>query len=222
MNALLDYVEKAAQANMAFHLENTDALRASGNSLLLLLLAGGGGALAYTAELLHRDQEPYLIGALAAVSLYLFGLAAWLSWKCLMTMPLQAPANEPGNLYQPGLDLDQIRETELENLQQRIEIVRSQNDTIGRRRYRFAGGVGLGAGRGGRGVPLPGAGDLRPGAGWGMTGGFGSAMSRSSVLSPVRYGSGNPMTELASFTVCQAPRRLATVRTVVARPPSGP
>lgn len=68
---------------------------------------------------------------LGLVSVYLFGIAALTTWKCLWVRDLYPPANEPKNLDQGKLGTDAVRRAELTNRQTCIDMNRERNEGVG-------------------------------------------------------------------------------------------
>lgn len=128
---LLDYIEKEAKENAAFHLSNADSLIKESNALLNLLLAGAGGSLGLMITLAQKSAPHWQTWSVGAVSAYLFLLAGLLLYQCLWIKPLYPPANEPCNLMQEGFDVYQIRRADLQNKQACIDLNRERNDAVG-------------------------------------------------------------------------------------------
>lgn len=122
---LLDYAERAGIENLRGRIEASEVIRREANTALALVLAGAGTAL--TVATGDNYQWPAL-----AVSLYLFGLGAMLVVKCLRFGEYPAQWNEPKNLNQPDLPLENVRRWELENIQQRITRASAINATRAR------------------------------------------------------------------------------------------
>jgi len=117
---LLSFAESQGRANMDFHLFNADHLNKEANTLLAVLLAGAGGGLALAVSSAKDATILWPTYAIAAGSLYLFAVAALTVWKCLHIKDIEAPANEPGNLFPHDATALMVRRAELRNLQVRI------------------------------------------------------------------------------------------------------
>ncbi len=128
MSELLDLAEKAGHENMREHIEVASMIQREANTLMALLLAGAGTALAYAGS--GKGMNPGITWAALAVCLYLFSLAAALNWKCLSLTTYPSAFNEPKSLNKPEYRVEQLRQWELENLQERI----SQAGVINTRR----------------------------------------------------------------------------------------
>ncbi|HJW23926.1 MAG TPA: hypothetical protein VJ576_03430 [Rhodocyclaceae bacterium] len=127
----LDFIEAAARANAAFHVASAEMLAKEANSTLLLLLSGAGGALAYAVNLFDKGGLPWAIAGMAAASVYLFALSAWLVWCALRIRPIWPTANEPATLLSADWTIEELREAELRSQQRCIERNRLRNDEIG-------------------------------------------------------------------------------------------
>jgi hypothetical protein len=64
---------------------------------------------------------------LGTACVYLFSLSALLVWHCMKVADMPSPTNEPLNLYQNDFTLQQIRQTELNNIQIRIQQATERN-----------------------------------------------------------------------------------------------
>lgn len=127
MKDLLDWVENAAQSNLSFRLQIAEQLAKDANTTMTIILAGLGATLAYAIKGFENATfSPVLIGA-TVLAVWLAGVGSMLTLKCLLTRPLSPPTNEPKNLYQKQFTLEALRETELKNIQQRIEEVTARN-----------------------------------------------------------------------------------------------
>lgn len=124
MDDLLDLAEHAGRENMRERIDNAGMIQREANTVMALLLVGAGAALAYAGGAVG----PCAAGAALAVSVYLFGLAALLNWRCLGLTGYPASFNEPANLNRPEYEVDQVRLWELENLQARINQAVAIND----------------------------------------------------------------------------------------------
>ncbi|MHB0926908.1 MAG: hypothetical protein ACYC1F_10430 [Gallionellaceae bacterium] len=131
MNERLKWMEDEARANAIFHVDSAAVLVKEANTTLNLLLAGAGGALAYMVALVQQGGVRWAAVGMAAVSVYLFALAALLIFKCLRIQPIWPTSNEPQNLNQPEMDFEQLRNADLESKQRCIERNRERNDRVG-------------------------------------------------------------------------------------------
>lgn len=115
MTTVLDWAEKAGIENMKDHVRNADIIQKQANTLLTILLSGAGAALYF-----GLGHEELRIASLT-VSFWLFGIASFLTLKCLWFDDFPSVWNEPEHLYQRGYTLKQLRQYELQNLQNRIK-----------------------------------------------------------------------------------------------------
>lgn len=127
--SLLDYAEQEGQKNMEFHIKSLEILSASCEKTLTFMLAAAALALTgaitafmtpVTATMDLRIWGMFLIG----IALTLAGLAVWFVPAAMLTDSVHPPSNQPKNLYQPQFTLEQIKEAELKNLEERIRKAR--------------------------------------------------------------------------------------------------
>ena len=85
---LIDFAEKRGEEAAKFSLATMDINRARAHTLLSLLL-GGAGAGVVLALSQHSLERPLLTVLAFAVSLWWFGLAAWLAVRGLRTSPVR-------------------------------------------------------------------------------------------------------------------------------------
>lgn len=132
MDEMLKWAEQAGAENMKFRVQSTEQLSKDANVTLTLLLTGVGGALAIVAKTLEAQSHQtfsVLAGAgVMAIWFMILGIMV-LHW-CIQTRPVQAPTNEPKNLFQPDYSLLDLRKFELENLQERIELLTRRNAEV--------------------------------------------------------------------------------------------
>ncbi len=120
---VLDWAEIAGIENMKDHVNNADMIQKQASTFLTLLLSGAGAALYFGMQ---HDELRFVA---VMVSFWLFGLATVLTVKCLMFGDFPSVWNEPKNLNQKDYKLDELREFELKNLQERINKAMSLNFT---------------------------------------------------------------------------------------------
>lgn len=142
MDEFLKWVEQAGAENMKFRVQSAEQLAKDANTTLTLLLAGVGGALAFVAKTLQgpNHPSPSVLAGAGALALWFMLLAVLTLHYCVQTRAFPAPTNEPKNLYQPKFALIDLREVELNNLQERIEQLTKRNDGVATRldRVRYA------------------------------------------------------------------------------------
>lgn len=119
MNDRLDYIERAAVANLQEKSAIADGIQREANVTLALVLAGAGGALAIFAD--ASGPVANVRGAALAVAVWLFLLAAVVVLKVLAFRDYPATYHEPKSLWRDDLSLDQIRADVLGNLESAIE-----------------------------------------------------------------------------------------------------
>lgn len=130
----MKWIEGEARNNAEFQVGCTDALERQASALLSLLLTGAGGALAYTVNLAEKHGAAWQQAGMAAVSAWLFAVAALLLVRVLWSRPIYGPANDPENLREAyEMDLASALEYELKNRQLCIASNRARNETVGRR-----------------------------------------------------------------------------------------
>lgn len=130
---VLLWAEEIGLEHMEYRHKTAERLANEAGTTLALLLAGIGGSLAYAVKIAEPDGAGAVAVGASAFCAYLVLVAVWLVWGCLLVRNLPAVRNEPGNLAQRGYPLDELREVELKNLQQRILETRTRNDTVARR-----------------------------------------------------------------------------------------
>lgn len=130
----LDYVQSQAEKNMDFHLKNLEGLNGEVYKLLTLLFAVTAASFAATVKA-YDAQSWILVCSLGALCAYLIVIALMLLGS-VQPSDLHAPGNEPKNLLplmtEPKYTLEQVRESEALNLQERIDLNRSRCKTTGR------------------------------------------------------------------------------------------
>lgn len=130
----MKWIEGEARSNAEFQVSCADSLERQGGALLNLLLTGAGGALAYTVNLAEKHGATWQQAGMAAVSVWLFAVAALLLVRVLWSRPIYGPANDPGNLQAAyEMDLASALEYELKNRQLCITSNRARNEMVGRR-----------------------------------------------------------------------------------------
>lgn len=128
MPELIDWVEAQAQENLKFRLSCLESITKECNTTLTILMAGLGATGAYLFKLFDMANPAISIlsGALS-LCMYLLCLSGLLIFKCLKIAEIQVPTNEPHNLYQKQYTVLQIRESELDNVQERINKAAARN-----------------------------------------------------------------------------------------------
>lgn len=98
---LIDFAEKRGEEAAKFSLATMDINRARAHTLLSLLL-GGAGAGVVLALSQHSLERPLLTVLAFAVSLWWFGLAAWLAVRGLRTSPVRPWAGGGSRILRKG------------------------------------------------------------------------------------------------------------------------
>ncbi len=131
--SLLDYAEQEGQKNMEFHIKSHEILSASCEKTLTFILAAATlamtGAVSGLMQPVTKDLDLRTWGCLLiviAVALTIQG--ALLVRNAMLTDNVHPPSNQPKNLYQKAYSLEQIKEFELVNLEDRIQKIRQTND----------------------------------------------------------------------------------------------
>ncbi|MEW8072926.1 MAG: hypothetical protein AB2826_21120 [Candidatus Thiodiazotropha sp.] len=130
MTDLLTYAETAGLENLRFRIQNSEVLAKEAASTLTIILAGMGGSLAFAANGLEQTMPSSLTIGAAALALWLMFVGCLLVVFCMLTTELQAPTNEPDNLYQTGYSVEEIRRAELNNIQDRIKLATARNRRV--------------------------------------------------------------------------------------------
>ncbi|WP_434668008.1 hypothetical protein P5W99_36570 [Paraburkholderia sp. A3BS-1L] len=133
----IDWIEKLAIENLKAHHATADIIAKEAATTLTVLLAGAAGGLAYAGKAL--DSHSWSWFAFGAVA-----FTAWLTWlcyrcvkECLMIAPMPQIYNEPRNLEAPELTLNQLRESEIQGLQDRIDQAAKRNGELSNRMNRI-------------------------------------------------------------------------------------
>ncbi|HEY5582562.1 MAG TPA: hypothetical protein VIK56_15635 [Rhodoferax sp.] len=145
---ILDFAEAQGQRNAAFSLETLELMSKRAHALLSLLLGGAGAAGAYALGQIGKPGGAWSLGALGAVSLWWFVLAAWVALRALRTQEVRAPACDGQALVEHARALDDyikqakyegespadvltlLREGELMTLQKTADDYRSASKSI--------------------------------------------------------------------------------------------
>lgn len=90
---VLDVLEQEGLRMQAFSLETVTLVQERAYRLLSLLLGGGGGLGALALS--EAVGSSAVVGALVASSLWLFALAAWVAWRCLLSREMPGVAGDP-------------------------------------------------------------------------------------------------------------------------------
>lgn len=127
------WVEEQARLVSAFQERVVDALEKQAAAFLNLVLAGAGGSLAYAVNLAEKHASAWQQAGMAAVSVWLFVIAALVLWRAMWSREIYGPGNDPGNLVTAyELETTKARILQLKNHQMAIDADRKRNDAVGR------------------------------------------------------------------------------------------
>ncbi len=135
MNDVLEWVEKAATANLRDHLQAAEGIAKEANQTLAMMMTALGGAFGFA---IGATEFRFSAGAMAV---FLFVACVALVTRCLVVDEFPSIANEPKNLLQEGFELAALRRAELKNMQARIEDAAKRNiaRSLSLNRVRLAG-----------------------------------------------------------------------------------
>jgi len=130
----LDYAESEATKNIEFHLKNIESLSKEAHLTLAVLMVSIPAAFTVAIKLYQKDGMWTWATALLLLSTYLWFLAVYVG-KAMKPRGVHAPGHEPNNLL-PALreekhTLEQIRESALINMQERIDWNRKRSEETG-------------------------------------------------------------------------------------------
>ncbi|WP_175729037.1 hypothetical protein [Burkholderia ambifaria] len=130
MSELLEWVENSAIENLKAHHACADVVAKDAATTLTVFLAALGGGLAYAAKALEQHSLNWLsVGAMAFTGWFLV-LSLLLVSRCLMVRAMPSIYNEPRNIFQPEFSIDDLKEAELQGLQQRIDMAATGNAKV--------------------------------------------------------------------------------------------
>jgi len=130
MNAKLDWIEHGAIENLRLQHQCADTLAKESANTLTVLLAGTGAGTAYAAKAFAGQSADWLSVGAAAFTTYLLILCVGLVVNCLMIRPLPGIYNDPQNLLEVDLPLDELRTFQLEHVQSGIGIAATRNGQV--------------------------------------------------------------------------------------------
>ena len=133
----LEWIEKQGQESLKSRFATADLLAKEAQTTLTVLLAGVGGSTAYAAKIFESASPGSIAIGAAAVCAYLVALSVLLVLLCMMFQSYPALSQDPRNLMHPTYSLDEIREEEVKNLDDRIADAKKINDTRASRLNRF-------------------------------------------------------------------------------------
>lgn len=135
MKELLKWVDAQSDKLLTYQSAFADAMSGQAVSLLHLLLVAAGGALAWSLALWKEGAALPLIVAMAAMSVWLFGVSALLQWRVMMTGDFYAPGGDAqptaDRLFEVVADDDQWMRWLLDHRQTAIDANRARNLRVG-------------------------------------------------------------------------------------------
>lgn len=134
----LDWLEKQANLNMDFHLKNIDALSKEVHLTLTLLFVAIPASLNYAVKWYLMEDYRTLGCTMALLCIYLWFIAVYLA-RAIKARDIMASGNEPAKLRtfiiqqhtqhpKSATVLEDVREGELLNLQERIDDNRRRSE----------------------------------------------------------------------------------------------
>ena len=145
VNEVLEWAERNGLDNLRSHLECSSIIAREAAVTLGWLATVAGASLAFIA---NDNWSPTALLSklgLALLALYLLFLSVCLVFRCLRITDKPSLTNEPANLADLKFSLDQLREVELRNIQDRIDALKALNveSSNSLNRIRIAAVVGL-------------------------------------------------------------------------------
>lgn len=124
----IDWVERHAQENLKSRFATAELIARDAHTTLTALLAAVGGSAFYGVKIFVVGPTSRIAVAGAIVCCYFLLLCLVLVCKCMMFRSYPALYQEPRNILRRDLTLEEVREAELENLDERIQEARTLND----------------------------------------------------------------------------------------------
>jgi hypothetical protein len=116
----LEWIEKHAQESLKTRFQTAELLAKESQTTLTVLLAAIGASSAYAAKIFQPNEAGPIEIAAAVTCVYLVVLAVTLVAACMIFVSYPALHQDPKNLMHPTYSIDEIREAEINNLQERI------------------------------------------------------------------------------------------------------
>lgn len=133
----LEWIEKQGQESLKSRFATADILSKEAQTTLTVLLAAIGGSAAYGAKIFETGAAgPLEVGA-AFTCVYLVFLAVIFVRVCMTFRSYPAQYQNPLNLRHPLCSIDQIRDAELKNLEERINEAADINKRRAKRLNQF-------------------------------------------------------------------------------------
>lgn len=116
----LKWAEEQGLKNLQEKFTTGDNINKEAQTTLTYVLAAMGASFAYVVQALDKPLTPLVFGT-AILCAYFTALGIGLVWRTLFLSDFPSPFQEPKNLTQrPDLSLDEVREGELVNIDERI------------------------------------------------------------------------------------------------------
>ena len=142
-SARLEYIEEHGLRTAEFHLRMLEGMNQQAQKLLSLLIVSIGASLGYFFRLVETSASSAWVFGVAALAVYLAGIATYLVWGCLSTTAAWPATNIPREMKKEPGTVTEIREAEIEHIQFRVDKNRQRNEEIGGRlnyaQYAIAG-----------------------------------------------------------------------------------
>lgn len=116
----LEWIERHAQESLKSRFQTAELLSKESQTTLTVLLAAIGASAAYAAKIFQPGATSPIEIAAAVTCVYLVVLAVTLVAACMIFVSYPALHQDPVNLMHPTYSIDEIREAEINNLQERI------------------------------------------------------------------------------------------------------
>jgi|GEM_PF-1556754 len=134
---VLEWIEKQAQESIKARFVTCELISKESQTTLTVILAGVAGSATYATKIFEPGPASPLAVAAACICAYFVLVALCLVFLCMMFRAYPAQYQEPKNLMQPSYSLDELREAELRNIDQRITEAKEINDKRARRLNRI-------------------------------------------------------------------------------------
>lgn len=129
----LEWIENHAQESLKARFQTAEILAKESQTTLTVLLAAIGASAAYATKIFQSGSADPIEVAAAVTCIYLVVLAVTLVATCMIFVSYPALHQDPMNLMHPTCSIDEIREAEIKNLQERISEAAGINTKRARR-----------------------------------------------------------------------------------------
>lgn len=124
---LLEWAEQCGVENLKRKLDSADTLAKEAEHTLTLIVAAAGASLAYAIKAFEPEATTPIVFGTAVLCGYLTIVGFVLVVGGMLIRSIPALHQEPKNIAQPGYSIDDIREEELKNIQERIKQASERN-----------------------------------------------------------------------------------------------